>query len=40
MNNASAEALITGTRGMIHKGTKSPLSELYIDPVIVIMSGS
>jgi hypothetical protein len=25
---------------MIHKGTKSPLSELYIDPVIVIMSGS
>lgn len=40
MNNASAEALITGTRGMIHKGTKSPPLELYIDPVIVTMSGS
>jgi len=40
MNNASAEALITGTRGMIHKGTKSALLEVYIDPVIVTMSGS
>lgn len=40
MNNASAEALITGTRRMIHTGTKSPLLEVCIDPDIVTMSGS